>query len=150
MPETLAQGPAGPAGDEGRVDGETARRILQRAAAEQQRLTSALADTYTLTELKEIAAEAGISTEALNAAVEADRANSQAAAERTARQANKRGLLPGRWSRGVKALVLTAAGGVVAFGSLLAFPEIAGAVFWALLLVLILVSVLLILGASPF
>lgn len=148
----------GLAGDEPRFDGEVARRILQRAAAEQQRLSNELADAYTFEELTEIAAEAGISAEALRAAVEADRRDAGRAAagvrpapnERSRRQrpAAER-LKPGTWSRSVKTAVLTA-GSVGFLGSLLLFPAFAQSVMWVLLLILIVLSVLIVLGASPF
>lgn len=148
----------GLAGDEDRFDGEVARRILQRAAAEQQRLSNELADAYTFEELTEIAAEAGISAEALRAAVEADRGDSGRAAagvplapdERLRRQrpAAER-LKPGNWSMPVKTVVLTA-GSIGFLGSLLLFPAFAESVMWVLLLFLIVLSVLIVLGGSPF
>ena len=56
---------------------------------------------------------------------------------------------PRNWSTAVKGVVLTV--GVIGFfGSLLAFPAFADMVFWVLLLFLIGLSVLIVLGASPF
>lgn len=158
IPERSGRGLDGPAAGNDQFDGESARRILQRAAAEQQRLSNELADSYSFEELEEIAAEAGISPEALRAAVEAYRSNSASAAagspldpdERPARLPAVRRLMPGRWSRPVKAGVLATAGGVGLVALLLAFPAVAEMVFWALLLLLILVTVLIVLGAAPF
>lgn len=147
-----------PAGAEERFDGERARRILQHAAAEQQRLNNELGDSYSFEELEEMAAEAGISSEALRAAIEADGRRSETVAGRPLapyerprrRRPSAFGRLkPGNWSPAVKVVVLTAA--AIGFaGSLLAFPAFAEAVFWVLLLLLIALSVLIVLGAAPF
>jgi hypothetical protein len=61
-----------------------------------------------------------------------------------------RRLMPGNWSTAVKAVVLTTAGGIAFVGSMLAFPAFAEAVFWTLLVFLILLVLLFALGASPF
>lgn len=142
--------------DTDRFDGESTRRILQRAAAEQQRLKKELEDSYSLEELEQMAAEAGISSEALESAVETEKSRSGAAvAEAPARHPRRRlpaaqRFMPANWSRARKAVVLTTAGGAVFLGSLLAFPAFADAVFWVLLLLLIALAVLIALGASPF
>ncbi len=159
MPEQSGRGPAGPVRDTDRFDGESARRVLQRAAAEQQRLKRELDDSYSFKELEEMAAEAGISPDALRAAVESEASGSgtEAAGKARApagqprrRRTEVRGLMPGRWFRTRKGIVLTTAGGAAFVGSLLAFPAFAGAVFWVLLLLLIALAVLIALGASPF
>lgn len=159
MPEQPGREQAGPVPDADRFDGESARRILQRAAAEQQRLIRELDDSYSREELEEIAAEAGISPEALKAAVETEKSGSGAAAagksHAPARQARRRrtevrGFMPRRWFRTRKGIVLTTAGGAAFLGSLLVFPAFAEAVFWVLLLLLIALAVLIVLGASPF
>lgn len=156
-PKQSGQGRPGTGGD-GRFDGESARQILQRAAAEQQRLNKELADSYSFGELEEMAAEAGISSEALRAAVEAQGSRPDIAAEgplapgeRPLRRLSPpKGLMPGNWPRTVKRVVLTTAGGIGFVGFLLAFPAIAEMVFWALLLFLIILTILIALGASPF
>lgn len=148
-----------PASGKGRFDGEAARQILQRAVAEQQRLNNKLADSWSFEELEEMAAEAGISSEALRAAVEAHGSKSGASAARTPfpderprrRLPALRSLMPGSWSTAVRGVVLTTAGGIaVVAGLMLAFPAVAEAVFWALLLFLVLLAVLVVLGAAPF
>lgn len=141
-----------------RFDGQSGRQILEHAAAMQQRLDNELADSYSLEELEEMAAEAGISAEALRAAIKVYESDPGLAAG-TACVPNKRArsrrlaaqrLMPGNWSRTVKGALLASAG-IVGFGGvLLAFPAVAEAVFWALLLFLILLTVLVVLGASPF
>jgi hypothetical protein len=158
IPAGSGQAPAGAAAGSNRFDGETARRILQRAAAEQQRLSNELSESYSFEELEEIAAEAGISPEALRAAIEAHggRASSAAAgtrrltAERRELWTGRKRLAPGHWTKAAKAGVLATAGGVVFLGLLLAFPAIAEMVAWALLLLLVFVTVLILLGAAPF
>jgi hypothetical protein len=156
-PKPSGQELPGTASGEDRFDGESARRILQRAAAEQQRLSNELADSYSFEELEEMAAEAGISAEALRAAVEAHRHKSATAASgmpfpederpRRRRSAAKT-LMPRSWS--VKGAVLATAGGIGFVGLLLAFPAFAEIVFLVLLSFLILLAVLILLGASPF
>lgn len=159
MPEQSGQGSAGPVRDTDRFDGESTRRILQRAAAEQQRLKKELEDSYSFEELEQMAAEAGISPEALKSAVETEKSGSGTAvagkpyapAGRARRRPTEvRGLMPGHWFRTRKGIVLTTAGGAAFFASLLAFPAFAEAVFWVLLLLLIALAVLIALGASPF
>lgn len=159
MPEQSGRGPAGSTHDADRFDGESTRRILQRAAAEQQRLKKELEDSYSLEELEQMAAEAGISPEALKSAVETEKSGSGTAAagkphapsgRPQRRPTEVRGLMPGHWFRTTKGMVLTTAGGVAFLGSLLAFPAFAEAVLWVLLLLLIALAVLIALGASPF
>jgi hypothetical protein len=148
-----------PMGRKNRFDGESARRILQHAAAEQQRLNNELADFYSLEELEEMAAEAGISSEALRTAIEAHGSDSGTAAAGTPLAPDDRPrrrlsaverLMPGDSSRAVKVVALTTAGGIVFFGSLLAFPAVAEVVLWVLVLLLVFLFVLIALGASPF
>lgn len=159
MPERPGRDLPGLAPGEDRFDGESARRILQRAAAEQQRLSNELADSYSFEELVEMAAEAGISPEALRAAIEADRRKPGTAASGTPfpqdgrprrRFSAANTLMPGNWSTAVKGAVLTTAGGIGFVGLLLAFPAFAEIVFLSLLAFLILLAVLVLLGASPF
>lgn len=155
-PKRPGREPHGPAEGKDRFDGESARRILQRAAAEQQRLCNELSDSWSLEELEEMAEEAGISSEALLAAVETHESNSGTAAagtpltprERPRRSAAGR-LKPGNWSTAATVGVLTA-GGIGFLGSLLVFPAVAETVLWVLLLLAIVISVLIVLGASPF
>ena len=134
-----------PADHDDRFDGETARRILERAAAEQQRLSNRLTDTWSTGELEEIAAEAGISPEALHSAVAAQARD----AGRSAKHGRFRRFDPRHWPGTLKGIVLT--GGSAAFiGALLLFPAFAQTVLWMLLLTVIALSVLILLGASPF
>lgn len=143
---------------ERRFDGETARWILERAALEQQRLTNELAGSYTFEELEEIAAEAGISVEALRAAASAharrSRPSRQSPFPATSRLADDgpphRRTADRRWSAPVKGIVLTTAGVIAFAGFMLAFPALAHTVLWALLAFLVLVAVLAALGATPF
>ena len=144
------------AGGKDRFDGETVRRILQRAAVEQHRLNNELADSYSLEELEEMAAEARISPEALRNAIEAREPPPSAAARTAAAQA----LRPRRWfmalersmpgrSPAIRRAVLAGTGSIAVVGALLAFPAIAEALLWGTLLALIVLSVLILLGASP-
>lgn len=147
-PERTGRGPD-PAVCGGRFGGESARRILARAAALQQRLDNELAGSYTLEELEGMAAEAGISPEALRAAIEGYGSDSAPDARPGRRHPAPRSLLPGNRSRAVKGAVLTTAGlGFV--GLLAAFPVVAEIVLWAVLSFLIVIAVLVALGASPF
>lgn len=140
-----------------RFDRERVRRILQRAVAEQHRRESELADSYSLAELEEIAAEAKISPQALRAAIEADRRDAGRA--RAADAADDRPQdwitalehrLPTRWSPAVKQMAL-AGGGVVALtGLLLSLSVFAPTAFWVTSLSLIVLSLAVMAGASPF
>lgn len=159
MPEQSGRGQAGAVRHTDRFDGESARRILQRAAAEQQRLVRDLDDSYSVEELEEIAAEAGISPDALEAAVETEKRGRRTPLFGTApapagqprhRRSEVRGFLPGRWFRTRTAIVLTTVGAAAFLASLLVFPAFAEAVFRVFLLLLIAVAVLILLGASPF
>ncbi|MBN1239261.1 MAG: hypothetical protein JXB36_12225 [Gammaproteobacteria bacterium] len=160
--ESRAVGAAAEGSD--RFDGEAVRRILERAAREQHRLNEALADSYSLDELEEMAAEARISPEALRNAIEAetDAIEAQSALEGWGARAAGTGggrarawlaaverRLPGR-TPAARRLMLTCTGGVAAAGLLFAFPVIAETLLWAVLLALILFSVLVLLGLSPF
>jgi hypothetical protein len=134
-----------------RFDREGVRRILERAAAEQYRLEKELAETYSLEELQEMAAEAGISREALRIAIERRHrypdVSTIGVAERPRRRAaflQRRWL--GTWSPLAKGAVLVGTIGVALVGAVLAFPVVAQALFWAT----IVLSVLILLGASPF
>lgn len=101
-----------------------------------------------------MAAEAGISSEVLRAAVEAhgartgkpsapgDRARSGWSPIESRKPRNR--------SKAVKVGLLTAAVVIVFAGLLLAFPAVAESVLWALLLFLVVLSVLILLGAAPF
>lgn len=146
-PQPSGRSLAEPGGGIGRFDGETVRQILRRAAAEQQRLNNELSGSYSVEELEDIAAEAGISSEALRAAVEAQRRNPATAPAPGQKPSRPFSLNPRNWSRTV---VLTSAGGVAFLGSLLLFPAFAQTVLWVLFLTVIVLSVLILLGASPF
>ena len=133
-----------------RFDGKSVRRILEHAAAEQHRLDIELGDSYSLEELEEIAAEVGISPEALHVAIESPRAYPGSASARTAVDVDERSrdwlaLLrkPGNWPSAVKATVVTTAVGIVLLGALLAFPQL---LFWVTIVLL----VLILLGAFSF
>jgi hypothetical protein len=140
-----------------RFDGESARSILERAAAEQERRKLELAGSYTFEELQEMAAEAGISREALAAAIAAHERSRRPHAGNgptfVPRERRWRGLLdvlvPGPWSGTVKGIVLGAAGAIAVVAFALAFPAAAEATMWALLAFLALVALLVALGASP-
>src|SRR5690606_632139 len=134
-----------------RFDGESARAILERAAAEQQRRDGELAGSYTLEELEQMAAEAGISAEALAAAVAAHERSRSGAGNgprfvRRQRPRRWRALLdvlvPGPWSGTVKGIVLATAGGIGVVALALAFPAAAQTALWALLAFLVLVALL--------
>jgi hypothetical protein len=144
---------------ENRFDGESARAILERAAAEQQRRNSALAGSYSLEELEEMAAEAGISCEALKAAIQAHAGERRAAEQGprfVSRKRPRRGpslldiLVPGRWPRAAKGVALAGVAGIGIVGLALAFPAVAQMALWALVAFLLLVTLLIALGASPF
>ena len=137
-----------------RFDGDSARQILQHAAAVQQRLNNELADSYSFEELEEMATEAGISPEALRAAIETHGSHSGTGASGTPpaeqpRWSALKALVPGNWSPAVKAAVLALAGGIAFVALLLAFPAFAEMVFWGLLILLILLALLVAVGASP-
>ncbi len=119
-----------------RFDADSARRILGRAVAEQHRLDNELADSYSLEELEEMAAEAGISREALRVTIESPRGS----------LATLLRWMPDNWSLAAKGIVLMSAAAIVIFGVLLAFPAVAQLLFWAM----IVLAVLILLGASPF
>ncbi len=119
-----------------RFDADSVRRILGRAAAEQYRLDNELADTYSLEELEEMATEAGISREALRAAIESP----------PGWLAVLLRWMPESWSPTAKGIVLTSVAGIALLAVLLAFPEVAYVLFWMTIVLL----VLILLGASPF
>ena len=139
MLERPEQGLVRTADGKNRFDGETVRRILGRAAAEQHRLDHELADAYSLEELEEMAAEAGISRQALRVAIESP-PESPATSQRW---------MPRSWSPAVKGIVLASVAGIALF-SVLAFPAVAQVLLWVTILSLLLLSVLIALGASPF
>ena len=136
-----------------RFDGDSARQILQHAAAVQQRLNNELAGSYSLEELEEMAAEAGISPEALRAAIETHGHSGTGASgmhpAEQPRWSALKALVPGHWSPAVKGAVLALAGGIAFVALLLAFPAFAEMVFWGLLILLILLALLVAVGASP-
>ncbi len=151
MLERPERGLGGAADGKNRFDGESVRRILQRAVAEQHCLDNELADTYSLEELEEMAAEAGISREALRIAIESPARYPHAATIGLGER--PRGWLaflqrqmPENWSPAAKGIVLMSAAGIALFGVLLAFPVVAQVLFWATIVLL----VLILLGASPF
>jgi hypothetical protein len=158
MPERSGREVGGAAEGRDRFDGEAVRRILQRAAEEQHRLNNALADSYSLEELEEMAAEARISPEAVRKAIEAQGADPGAAA-RAASVPTARSTTPwfaalARWMPGlspaVKRILLASTGGVVVVGLLVAFPVVAEVLYLGALLALLMLALLVLLGVSPF
>ncbi|HEX6997664.1 MAG TPA: hypothetical protein VF322_05940 [Gammaproteobacteria bacterium] len=125
-----------------RFDGASVRRILERAAREQHRLDRARRDSYSLAELEHMAAQARISPEALRAALRAEAAHARTAPA-ARRAAGRR--IPDLGSPGVQ-VALFAGTGLALFGLMLAFPVVAYTFLWASAVV----SLLLLLGASPF
>ncbi len=120
----------------GRIDGDQARHILEKAAAEQYRRRKALDDTYSLEELQEMAAEAGISQEALRSVI-----RSSATPARTSRR-----WLPQNWFRTNSGLVLAGVAAMALVALIIAFPAVAYVIVWTT----IILGVLILLGASPF
>jgi len=109
-----------------RFDADEAHRILERAAAEQSRRERRLDGSYSLGELEEIAAEAGISREALRVALERG----------PGRFAWLHGWLPATWSPALRGVVLTTMAAAALLALLLAFPELAYAILFGALLIL--------------
>lgn len=128
LPQT-EQDVFGQTGRRKRFDAEEARRILERAVAEQTRRDRELAGSYSLEELEEMAAEAGISPEALRAAIKG----------RPRRRAGLPRRNPKRSLPFGSGTVIAGLSGIVLVAMLLAFPEMAYALIFALLLLLILV-----------
>ncbi len=120
----------------GFFDADRVRRILERAAVEQHRLDAELADTYSLEELEEMAAEAGISREALHAAIQSP-AGRMAAPGKSLRRGRS---VDARW------IVVAGVSAIALLGVMIAFPIVAYVIVWAL----IVLGVLVLLGASPF
>lgn len=118
-----------------RFDADTVRRILGRAAVEQHRLEVAKHDGYTREELEEMADEAGISREALDAAI----------GEPAARQSWWRRWFPSHWSAARSGLVIGTVLTVLLVAVMIAFPVVAWAVLWAA----IVFGILVLLGATP-
>lgn len=118
-----------------RFDADTVRRILGRAAAEQHRIDVEKREGYTREELEEMADEAGISREALIAAI----------GEPGARQAWWRRWFPAHWSSARSGLVVAALLTVLLVAVMIAFPVVAWAVLWAA----IVFGILVLLGATP-
>lgn len=144
MPERPESG-AGAGADAGnRFDGECVRRILQRAVAEQHRLEDEAIDTYSLEDLEEMAAEAGISEEALRAAIES--VPEAEPDERRRWLATMQRPMPVRWSPVAKGIVLAGAGGIALFGVVLAFPVVGQVLLWGT----IALALLILLGGTPF
>ena len=117
-------------------DADSVRRILERAAAEQYRLDTELADAYSLEELEEMAAEAGISREAVRAAIRG----------RSGRVAAPRKWIREKWATNASLILLAGALGIALVGVMIAFPMVA----YVLVGSLIVLGVLVLLGASPF
>lgn len=140
-----------------RFDGATVRRLLQRAAEEQHRLNDARADSYSLEELEEMAAEARISPEALYRAISVQRAAPGGAASDASGRAEGFRRWPqglGRWLRArspaVRWTLLAGAGGLAVAGLMVAFPVVAEVLYLGALLALLVLALLIVLGASPF
>lgn len=118
-----------------RYDADTVRRILGRAAVEQHRLDVEKRDGYTREELEEMADEAGISREALDAALR----------QPSARASWWRRWFPSHWSAARSGLVVGAVLTVLLVAVMIAFPVVAWAVLWAA----IVFGILVLLGATP-
>jgi hypothetical protein len=116
-----------------RFDLDSVREILGRAAVEQHRLDVERDDTYTRDELEEMAAEAGISREALARALRHGRAHPSAP---------RRGR---SWQRWLPRAALALLAGLAFVGLMLAFPAVAEFLFWTVIVLLVLV----LLGAAP-
>ena len=112
------------------------RAILARAAREQHRRNRERAESYSLEELEEMAAEAGISREALQSAISGPQQ-----LPRTVRR-----WLPRGWSARASTIALISGGAIVLLALMIAFPVIAYTILW----LMILMMVLMLLGASPF
>ena len=126
----------GNAGNERRFDVKTVRRILGRAAASQYRLDSKRDSTFSLEELEEMAAEAGISRSVLYRALD----------ERPNRLSSLWRWLPDSWSPLTQQLVFWTATASVLLALMLAFPVVANVLFWVAVIVLLMMA----LGVSPF
>ena len=120
----------------GRIDADRARHILEQAAAEQYRQRKEFDDTYSLKELQEMAAEAGISQEALRSAIRGG-----AAPARSSRR-----WLPQNWFRTNSGIVLAGITAMALVALIIAFPAVAYVIVWTT----IILGVLILLGASPF
>ncbi len=143
----------------GRFDGASARSILERAAEEQQRLDNALADSYSMEELQEMAAELRISPGALQRAITAHQRERTSAGD----GAGTRGAAPGHargraaldrwtptgWSPGFRNAVVAGSGFVALTAALLSLWALAPTIFWVTLLSLAAVSLLVLLGGAP-
>jgi hypothetical protein len=139
-----------------RFDAEAVRRILHRAVEEQERMDSERLDSYSLEDLEEIATETGISPEAVRAALEAyqDQSAPAAGVPGATPAARPRAWLawledqlPATWSTRSKRAVLIGVG-VGLFALLLALPGIGPVVFWATVLSLLALTVLLLIGVA--
>ena len=117
----------------GRFDLDSVREILGRAAVEQHRLDVERDDTYTREELEEMAAEAGISREALATALRSGRTRPSPSRRRRI------------WLRWLPRAALAVLAGLVFVGLMLAFPALAEFLFWTVIVLLVLV----LLGAAP-
>ncbi len=118
-----------------RFDLDTVRGILERAAVEQYRLDSVRQDTYTREELEEMAAEAGISREAL----------ARTLRDEDGRSPGRRGRLRTGRSRKLLGVAVAIAGAIGLVGAMIAFPPLANFLFWTIIAFL----VLILLGAAP-
>jgi VIT1/CCC1 family predicted Fe2+/Mn2+ transporter len=138
-----------------RFDAESVRRILQRAVEEQHGIDNMIADTYTVEELEEMAAEAGISSVALHAALDAERREDRPVAA-PARDPGWGWLaalerrMPAHWTPGAKGAVMAGLGFVALAAVLLVLWAAAPTAFWVTALSLILVSLLVLIVGSPF
>ena len=118
-----------------RFDGDNARRILEQAVAEQHRLHKESDDTYSTRELEEMAAEAGISRQALLAAIQSTSGGVRILRRRSGKS----------WFRANAGIVLACVAAVVLIGLIIAFPTFAYVIFW----IGIVLGLLILLGASP-
>lgn len=120
----------------GSFDLDTVRRILERAAVEQYRLDAAREDSYSREDLEEMAAEAGISREALDRALQ----RPPPAQPRMSRAGVRRA-----WSRRLVWIGLAGLSALAFIAIMLAFPAVAEILFWTV----IVLTVLVLLGAVP-
>lgn len=131
-----------------RFDGDSVRRILEDAAAEQQRIDNVRADTYTLAELEELAAELRVSPAALETAIEAEARGADAGG--TGHAPPRRRWLPAHWSAPLKDTLVMGSAFVALTAGLLGLWAVAPAFFWATALSLVAVSLVILLGGAPF
>lgn len=134
-----------PSGSERRFEKTEAEQILRRAADEQARLDLEKDHSFSLEQLQEIAAEAGISAEAVHAAARAHEHPAQpAAGQLPTEDAAGAGWLPASWSPAARRIAVLAVG-IAVVGGLVAVGG-----FWPVVItVMVIVLVLAVLGLGP-